>query len=116
MFCKVCGTELNDANFCPKCGAPVRQGIFHTALPIISGIADPNVLFRTAESKVFGAISSFVLGALMVSGGIYGIFKLTYYTEWVIVGSAFTILGGIGCLIKCIDLVSKLVSQSKKGE
>lgn len=116
MYCRICGTELNGANFCPNCGTPTGQGVPHPVPPITSGIADSEVLFRSTESKVFGAISSFVIGAGMIGGGIYGIIALRQYTDWVIVGSAFTILGGIGCMVKGVSLVSRLVSRKGKEE
>lgn len=115
MYCRVCGTELSkDENYCPKCGVPTEQTIPYVVPPITSGIADPDVLFRSTESKIFGIITSFVIGAGMIGGGIYGIVALTGYTKWVIVGSAFTILGGVGCLIKGGSLIARLAAQKKR--
>lgn len=117
MYCNVCGTEISSGeNYCPKCGTPIGYGAPRVAPPITSGMADPEVLFRSTESKIFGAISSFVFGVGMIGGAIYGIIALTSYTKWVIVGSILTFLGGIGCLIRGGGLVVRLIAQRKRRE
>lgn len=117
MYCNVCGTELSSGeNYCPKCGTPVGHSVPHVVPPITSGVADPEVLFQSTESKIFGAIASFVFGAGMIGGAIYGAIALTSYTKWVIVGSILTFLGGVGCLIRGGGLVVRLVAQRKRRE
>lgn len=117
MYCSVCGTEIsNGENYCPRCGAPAGQRTPHVAPPITNGVADPEVLFKSTESKIFGAISSFVIGTGMIGGAVYGVVALSGYTKWVIVGSVFTFLGGVGCLIKGGGLVSRLAAQRKGKE
>lgn len=114
MYSNVCGIEISGGeNYCPKCGTPIGYGALCVAPPITSGMADPEVLFRSTESKIFGAIASFVFGVGMIGGAICGIIALTGYTKWVIVGSILTFLGGIGCLTRGGGLVARLAAQRK---
>jgi len=117
MYCRTCGTELtNGENYCPKCGTLIGiipvPGVVPP--PLMTGIANPNMMFRSVEAKVFGIVSSFTIGLGIISGGIYGIVVLTQYTQWVLLGSIFTILGGIGCLALGGSLIARLIRQKQQ--
>lgn len=110
MFCKYCGCELAaDEQYCHNCGNSTGNDncyytIHHPVTPV--NIWRP---YASNEAKIFGIITSILIGFAMIGGGIFGIVKLTIYTHWVWLGGVFTILGGVSCVFNGIVLVCRLL-------
>ncbi len=93
MFCKECGTEINDkAEICPKCGCRVRSMLSST----ISTVSDPNA---STKNRLAAGLLCFFLGGLGLHRFYVG--KIGTGILYLLTGAIF----GIGWLVDLIMIV-----------
>jgi uncharacterized RDD family membrane protein YckC len=101
MFCKNCGTNMEDgAQFCPKCGTPVGTSS-SSAVTNQSSLSTPLVLFPVSSGKRF---ANFILDLIFVYafefmiGFILGVVAVIIgkYDQLIIVLNTSSVSTGIG--------------------
>ncbi len=123
MFCRKCGTEFQDANFCPKCGQPVNGGNTpqqpaYQAPPIVINNVSTATANAVDAGPAMGSISSkskwvaFVLCLLLGALGVHRFYvgKVGTGIIWLFTGG----LMGVGWIFDLIMILCGSFTDSSR--
>jgi len=66
MFCKECGTEFEDGNYCPKCGVKTKEDMEFIYTPLGTKVPK-NPSKRTTIQKIVSS-NIFILAIIIIIG------------------------------------------------